>query len=409
MLKWPIWARLGAMAAGLLWAGPGCGGANHSTALIENAPAVDPASSGTLTVHLVPDGLPGALSHLYLVLAGLEVRVAGQWRPVPLAVPGLTLDLLPASSQSPLLLASKVPWPAGANDAMRFSLGPKSQVQLAAEDQDTFHSLEVPTQFVSSMGPPGSFYVAAQTDTDLWIAFSVANVALPDPANSDQYLFYPGPVRGYDKAATGAISGSLTTVAAAGPPSVPAEPLEGAAVTAQLQQVQGPGTAIAFRTVVSDAQGHYTLDLLPKGSTWCVVGQPESGNVAYYPQVSPGFPLGGAPFDQYEASLAFAPAAFPGQVSGTVSAGVAVGEEDVVDLVQAIPSAGVPYAFVLRSAPVDQVTDGEFSFSFRDVPPGIYYAVLNDYSQSAGLGLVNQTRASAGFVVAAGSQITLQF
>jgi len=402
MLNWPTWARLGAMAAALFWAGPGCGGANHSIVQIQDTQGADPASYGTLTVHLVPDGLPGALSHLYLVLLALEVRVAGQWRPVPLAHPDLTLDLLAATSQSPLLLASKVPWPGGANDAMRFSLGPSSQAQLAAEDTETFHNLEVPGQFVSSMGLPGSFYVTAQTDTDLWIAFSVANVVLPDQANLDKYVFCPGPVRGYDKAATGAISGSLTTRAAAGP-------LHGAAVTAQLEQAQGTGTAIAFRTVASDDLGHYTLDLLPKGRTWCVVSQPLAGTEAYYPQASPGFALGGAPFDRYETSLAFAPVPTPGLVSGTVAAGVAPGAEDVVDLVQSIPIAGVPYAFVLRSALVEQITEGEFSFRFSDVPPGIYHAVLNNYVWSADLGLLDQTRTTAGFVVAAGSQITLQF
>jgi hypothetical protein len=35
--------------------------------------------------------------------------------------------------------------------------------------------------------------------------------------------------------------------------------------------------------------------------------------------------------------------------------------------------------------------------------------VLNNYIWSAGLGLLDQTRSTAGFVVAAGSQITLQF
>ena len=408
MLQGATWARLGAMAAALLWAGPGCGGANPSIARIEAAPApVDPARSGTLTVHLVQDGLPGPFSHLGLELTALEVRVAGQWRTVPLAAPGQTVDLLAATSRTPLLLASQVPWPAGANDAMRFSLGPKGQVQLAAEDPDTFHSLKAPRQFVSTMGPPGSFHVTAGADTDLWIAFSVANVVLPDPADYDAYVFYPGPVRGYDKAATGAISGSLATQAAAGPPAVPAEPLQGVTVTAQLQQ--GPGTAVAFRTVASDAQGHYTLDLLPKGRTWCVVSQPVSGTAAYYPQASPGFALGGAPFDQYETSLAFAPAALPGSVSGTVAAGLDLGEEEVVDLVQALPIAGIPYAFVLRSALVEQATYGQLSFSFGDVPPGIYYAVLNDYAWSAVLGRVDQTRVTAGFVVAAGSQFTLQF
>ncbi len=405
MGKMPSWVRMGGMAALLAAWLLGCGGSPSVAPVPQNqgvAP-VDPARSGTLTVHLVQDGLPGAFSHLNLVLDALEVRVAGSWRPVPLNPSGRALDLLAATSAAPLLLAAQVPWPAGSNDAMRFSLGAGSTVQLAAEDPDSFHPLAVPPQFISTMGLPGSFSVPVLVDTDLWISFSVTHVAAPNPDDDDDYLFFPGPVRGYDKAATGSIGGGVTDRASSGP-------LHGAVVTAQLRAGTGqPGADIAFRTVQSDASGHYTLDLLPKGYTWCVVNQPVLETDTYFAQASPGFALGGAPYDQYETSLALAPVAVAGSVSGTVASGLGIGLEDTVDLRQEIAVAGVPCDFVLQSAPVVPDSEGGFSFSFPSVPPGIYSLVLNDYSQSLSLGLVDQSDPTARFAVTAGGRTVVTF
>jgi len=402
------------LAAALLLLGPGCGGSSPSTAQAQAAAGtapLDPANSGTLTVHLVQDGQPGALSHLNLALAALELRVGGVWRPVTLEAPGQDIDILSATSQTPALLALNVPWPTGLIDEMRFSAGPNSKVQLSDEEAETFHNLAVPGQFVSGMGLPGSLSVPAQGSTDLWIAFGVSHVILPDTVNDGGYTFIQGPIRGYDKAATGTISGTLTSQEVAGPPDVPAAPLAGASVTAQLLLEDGqPGAAIAFRTVQTDVLGHYSLDLLPKGYTWSVVSQPVVGQKIYYPQASPGFAMGGAPFDQYQSSMGFALDAIPGSVSGLVAHGPGVGQEDVVDLIQEIPVDGVPYRFVLGSAVVaDTGAEGHFTFGFSEVPPGIYSAVFNNYTQSLKQGLVDQTLPTAGFVVSAGSRTGISF
>jgi hypothetical protein len=408
MLKKSICVWLcGLAAALLLLASPGCGG-SPSSVQVQSAQSgtLDPATSGTLTVHLVQDGNPGPLSHLNLVLSALEVRVGGVWRAVTLASPGQAIDILAATSQTPLLLASAVPWPVGQNDAIRFSVGPGSNLQLSDEDAETTHALAVPTQFVSTMGLPGSFSVTAQADTDLWIAFGVAHVAQADPDNDGGYGFTQGPIRGYDQAATGAIAGTLTSQAVTGPPEVPAAPLQGAVVTAQLQVADGaPGAAIAFRSVQTDADGNYSLDLLPLGYTWCVVSQPTVAGTVYYPQASQGFALGSVPYNEYQSSLAFPVAALPGSVSGTEAAAPGTGQLDVADLVQAIAVAGVPYDFVLASA----VVDGSGSFSFTGVPPGIYTVVLNHYTVSLTQGLLDQPQATAGFVVSSGAASKVSF
>lgn len=391
-----IWVS--GLTAALLLTELACGGDNPAASQVQTAQGaapVDPATAGTLTVHLVQDGLPGPFSHLNLVLAALELRVAGTWRPVPLDAPGQPVDLLAADSRRPLTLAAQVPWPAGASDAMRFTLGPGCTVQFAGDDPQTHYPLAAPGTFLRTMGLPGSFSVTAHTTTDLWIAFDVENVVQPDFAGASSYVFSPGPVRGYDLGATGSPSGTLTTQAAAG-----AEPLQGAAVTAQLQlQGSQPSAAIAFRTVATDAGGHYTLDLLPAvpGTRWCVVAQPVVGTASYYPQAS-----------HAATDLSFVPAAIPGSLAGTVQAAPGLSGEDTVDLVQELTVDGVPCAFVLRSA-VLAPEEGGFSFSFPAVPPGTYAAVLNDYSQSPGLGLVDQARPTVRFVVAAGAQTVIVF
>jgi len=408
MMKMKTSVSLGGLTLVLNLAGLGCGG-GLSIPPAQGTVQAAPAGTGTLSVHLVPDGVAGTLGHLNLVVTALDLRVDGVWRPVPLAAPGQALDLL---SAAPAALAAQVPWPAGATDAMRFSLGPGSTVQFAADDPETFHPLAVPRSFVSTMGLPGSFSAGAPAGTDLWIAFSVVDVVLPDPADPSGYLFTPGTVRGYDKAVTGSISGRLTAAAPAGAPEAAPAPIPGAAVTAQLQRLDGePGAAIAFRTVLTDAEGRYTLDLLPfgPGYSWCVVSQPAAGGTGYYAQASRGFLLGPGQPSQAAADLAFAAAEIPGSVAGTVAAAPGLGGEDTVDLVQELAAGGAPCAFVLGSAPLVPSADGGYSFSFSSVPPGIYRAVLNDYSRSDLLGRVDQARATAPFGVSAGARTVLRF
>jgi len=399
MPKGIVWIGGAALVLGLM---VGCGGGALAVQDpdSQSVAPIDPATAGTLTVKLVPDGPAGALSSLSLVFTALELRQAGQWRAVPLSAPGTAVDLLAASSAAPRVLASAVPWPVGSNDALRFTLGQGNGIQLAAEDTG-FHTLTVPAQVVSTLGPPGSFSVATGAETELWITFSVADVALPDPEDSEVYHFFPGPVRGYDRAATGSLSGGLATLAAA--------PLAGATVSAQRMLDTGEeGAALAFRTVTSDAEGHYQLDLLPLGYTWCVVSQPSVADVVYLPAASPGFALGRAPFDAYETSLAFR-AGGAGTVSGTLATPPGADSRVTVDLVQEMLAGGVACSFVLQSAPLLADGQGGYGFRFAAVPPGIYAARLNRYSLSGSLGLLDQTASTARFVVSAGQNVALTF
>jgi len=63
---------------------------------------------------------------------------------------------------------------------------------------------------------------------------------------------------------------------------------------------------------------------------------------------------------------------------------------------------------VIGSAVVTAASGG-FGFSFPAVPPGIYSAVLNDYTQVSGQGLVDQPEATGGFIVSAGATANISF
>ena len=408
-----------AAALGLL---AGCG-ASPSTApsvASQIAGPVDPATAGRLSVHLVPDGLPGqvaqeAVTQIKLVLASLELRSAGTevWRPVPLASPtpadpalpattdGLPLALLTASSASPLVLASDAPWPPGSYDAMRFTPAAGGSFETGGAT----HDLETPDPFIRSMGLPEVIAVATGESTDLWITFSVASVIQPDPASEGSFQLLPGPVRGYDLAQTGTIEGTL----AAPSPTAP-KPLAGAIVTAQLELPEGASSAaIPFRTAVTGADGRFTLDLLPRNHTWCVVSQAaltEAGVTASYAvAVSPGITLGAPPNDKQSSDLQAAWVPEGGDLTGKVATH---GDPDQVKWVQVnqeVDVGGVPCVFAVRDQPV--AADGTFNFPL--LPPGTYSAVLATFTQGPDTDLMFQTESSGSFDLAGGTRVALTF
>ena len=419
MVGWRV-TRWGGLVVTLALALTGCGGSSSPPAW-HSGPGV--TGSGTLTVHLLADGLAPAFSQINLLLQGLELQVNGAWVPVPLDALQLTDGVIPAVQPMDVLgltaaspaLATSVPWPAGNYALMRltFAMGKGNSVQLSADSTGASYPLTPPAAIVSGMGLPGAFAVQAGSNTDFWIAMDVASVISADPANPGQYLFNPGPVRGYDRAATGTISGTLapaTTV----PPAAEQVTLAGVPVTAQLLEPAAVnGSMLAFRTVQTDANGAYSLDLLPLGHSWCVVSQPilaaqpPAAAQVYLAATGQGIALGLAPANVGVSDLQFLPAGATGALNGTFSESPAPGELDVVDLVQSFAFAGVEVPFVVQSAPVlAAAASAPGGFAFPYVVPGSYQAVLNRYSDSPSTGVLNQRSVTAPFVITPG-QITV--
>ena len=399
-------------ASGALSLAIGCGG--FTPPAPQSASAVTtPAAYGTLSVSLMGDGAAPELSQLKLQLRGMAMEVGGAWRAVPLdalappsevnapPVSSQALDLLGLTSASPAVLATGIAWPEGLNTRFRLLLAPGGSVTTASDGQT--HDLEAATVLEATMGLPGGFNVVAGTATNMMIVVNVANAALPDPATPTAYTFQPLAVRGYDRAATGSMKGTVTALAA--DPGGESVPLAGATVTAQLvEPLSAGGAGVAFRTAVTDASGQYTLDLLPLGYTWCGVSLPVVATQAYGAGAGTGVSLGYPPFNTGISDLAVSLAATTGTVTGTLSGPAAPGELDLVDLVETFAPGDTSFTVTLQSA---LVAGGQFRFPA--VPPGTYAAVLNRFTGGSGTGFSHQQTLASPFTVEGGKTTTLPF
>lgn len=390
---------LALLVSGLALFAPGCGGGFSPPAQDPPPAAAAPAAYGTLNVHLTSDGPAPAFTQMNLLLSGMSMEVDGTWTKVPLdalkAAASQSVDLLSLTSAAPATLAKGVPWSGGPNTGIRLMLAPGATVQLAADGAS--HPLSVQPELEVAMGLPGGFSVVPGFTTDLWLVVGLANAALPDPLNPGAFTFAPLAVRGYDKAATGVLTGQASAPGADGP-----QPLAGVTVTAQLAEPLGSaGAGIAFRTAVTDGAGKYTLDLLPVNLPWCAVGQATAG---YAAAVSASAELGLAPYDAATGDVAFSPVAGTGAVNGGVAGTPPAGEVDVVELVQSLGTGDAPCDVTVQTA---LVAGG--AFAFPAVPPGSYRAVLNRYAWAAGAGPLDQPSVTEPFGVQAGVSTVLRF
>jgi hypothetical protein len=386
-----------------------------------------PATQGLLNVYLVTDGQASLFSHMNLLISGMAMEVGGVWTNVPLnpdpaaptdpttSAPGppatQTVDLLaPLTSAAPASLATKVPWPEGLNTTFRFELAQGATVTLASDDAATPHPLVVQRTLMAGMGLPGGFNVVGGTSTDMVIVLNLNNATSPDLTDPASFDFVPLAVRGYDKAATGTLKGTLT----GNPPdqgsgTAAPVPLAGVTVTAQLQEpLSAGGAGVSFRqTTTADPDGTYALDLLPLGYTWCAVAQPPGGPVVYEAQAGDGVRLGDVPYNTGTSNAVFSPAGPTGTLTGTLTTiPPALGEVDVVDLMETFPAGvdGTPFSVTVQSTPV-----AAGAFSFPLVPPGIYFAVLNRYTYSPTLGITFLPDATNAFLIASGNTTAIHF
>ncbi|HEX9010674.1 MAG TPA: hypothetical protein VF804_09910, partial [Holophagaceae bacterium] len=147
--------------------------------------------------------------------------------------------------------------------------------------------------------------------------------------------------------------------------------LPGAMVYAET--LDGSGHAQIVRSTATDANGAYTLDLLPVGATYYVVSQPVVGATpkAYDGKASDAFVLSGmSPVFTYNA--AFTADAATGTVSGGVTPAATSAQSDAVNLLQALatPTSGT-FTFIVGSGLVTVGTSTE-TYAFSNVPAGTY-------------------------------------
>ena len=323
-----------------------CGGSSSS------------GSTGAMNVHLV-DGPISGYQEINVDIQSVEISGSNGW--ITLGTPNRTLNLLNLTGGVSETLASGATLPAGHYQQMRLILGPGSTVKLS---DGTVQPLKVPSGMQSGIKLIVSFDVAAGTTSDVWIDFDAAHsIQVIQAGASGQYLLRPT-IRAFDRTVTGSIHGTLTDGATAAG-------LPGAMVYAET--LDGSGHATIARTTVTDANGAYTLDLLPVGSTYYVVSQPVVGATptAYDAQASDAFVLSGmSPVFTYHA--AFTADAATGTVSGGVTPVASSAQSDAVNLLQSLvtPASGT-FTFIVGSGLVTVGTSTE-TYAFSHVPAGAY-------------------------------------
>jgi hypothetical protein len=313
-------------------------------------------SQGAMNVRLV-DGPIAGYQEINVHILSVEIQGDGGW--ITLGTPDKTMNLLALTGGVSETLASGATLPAGHYGQMRLLLGSGNTVKLA--DGST-QELKVPSGLQTGIKLTVSFDVAAGTTKDVWIDFDAAHsVQVVQAGGSGQFLLRPT-VRAYDKVATGSISGTLTDVAGGAG-------LPGALVYAEV--LDGSGNASISRSTVTDANGAYTLDLLPVGATYFVVSQPLTGTTtlkAYEAEASDGFALSAAtPVFTY--SKAFTLEASTGALSGGITPLATSTQSDRVNLLQSLGSGG-SHTFIVRTA---MATVGATeTYGFTAVPVGSY-------------------------------------
>lgn len=324
-----------------------CGGSSSS------------GSNGSMNVHLV-DGPISGYQEINVHIQSVEISSGSGW--ITLGTPDKTFNLLSLTGGVSEMLASGATLPAGHYGQMRLILGTGNTVKLA---DGTVKDLTVPSGLQTGIKLVVSFDVAAGTTSDVWIDFDAAHsIQVVQAGASGKYLLRPT-VRAFDKTVTGSIHGTITDGATAAV-------LPGAVVYAET--LDASGNAAIVRSTVTNANGAYTLDLLPVGFSYFVVSQPVVGTTtlrAYDAKASDAFALSAAsPVFTYNA--AFNAAVATGGVSGSVTPVATANQTDGVNLLAtlATPNSG-SHDFIVDSVIATVGTSSE-TYDFTNLSVGSY-------------------------------------
>jgi hypothetical protein len=351
------------------------------------------SGSATLSVHLV-DG-PGDFLEVNLHVLKVEIENdATGW--TTLGTPDKTIDLLTLTGGVEATLVNGASLPAGSYGQLRLLLGSGNTVKLL---DGTVADLKVPSGLQSGLKLPVHFDVQPDTTKDVFIDFDAhRSIFVHGAGKSGQYILRPV-VRAVDQVVTGAITGKLT---AAPVDSTAATPLPGVAVTAQV--LDAGGNASIVRTATTGGDGSYTLDLLPVGASYYVVGQPAIGGTVYVARASGPIAItAAAPVADYDATFDATTAI--GGVTGKITPTATADDADTVVLEQALDAGGAPQTFILRTGDAT-VTGTTESYAFDGLPAGGYALSVERRTMDAtGLETV-KTSPAVSAAVTAGATVT---
>lgn len=306
---------------------------------------------GAVRISLVDAPAP-TLKALRIRVERVEIHAsdrpgASGW--VVLGEPKKTVDLLTLTNGLVETLVPGATLETGRYQQLRLVLGTPNELVLA---DDRVVPLEVPSALASGLKVPLSFEVQPGTTRDIFIDFDAArSIQVHETGSSTRFILRPV-IRAVDRAVTGSISGTL-----AGPAGPLAEaPVFGQTTVSGRQQV--------LRTVRTQADGRYVLDLLPMDTPVLLA----SLSAGVTPRGSDLITLTASqPTGTW--SGAFTAASGSGLLTGSVAPAAAASEADVAEILTQVPSGGTLRWAIVAVVPVVSGAAVPFQAS---LPPGTY-------------------------------------
>jgi hypothetical protein len=168
--------------------------------------------------------------------------------------------------------------------------------------------------------------------------------------------------------ATGQVHNLGATATIAGKVTDASGPL--AAVEVFAETVDGLGTATLQRRAFTDAAGNYTLEALPKGSTYFVVAQPSGTSANYH--AAAGNPVDATAATSYPMNLVFASPVIPGDLNLTISPASTDTQVTWGELRQALPTGTAGNQFLIVRSQTATSGIAQDQIGFLGLAPGLY-------------------------------------
>lgn len=259
-------------------------------------------------------------------------------------------------------------------------LAPRGHSVTLAEGGE--HPLHIPGQLRNGIPVPAPGGPLSGDAGDITFVFDAARSVHPSRTGGEadtRYTLWPH-VWAATQADSGSITGKVTDAAGA--------PQPGITVTAQAEagggraRIAGIPAMKVLRTVRTDGNGSFKLDLLPRSRGRChLVSLPAAGRGFVTAEAGEALALEQRPLQQGARVL---PVEQSGTLTGILHSAPGADEYDEVDILQSLP-AGAPGAgrklFVVRSLVPDTVVD-RCGFELA-LPPGEYRARHNRFRVDA--------------------------
>jgi hypothetical protein len=240
------------------------------------------SNTARMNVRLV-DSPAASFTNVFLTIQDVQIQTDSGWK--VLGTVNKTIDLLALQNGAFETLALNAEIDPGHYGQMRLTLSTaQDAIQKVCFNNNVLpnltgcEDLTIPSGFQTGIKIPVSFDLQAGTTYEIFIDMNATkSVFVHQAGGSGKYMLRPV-VHAYDKLMTGSIKGRLT-----GDGGTPLNKVEVIA-----QTVSG-GVPTFANSAVTDADGNYSIGLLPVDATYYVACQPVTfpDTTSYLPKASP--------------------------------------------------------------------------------------------------------------------------